>query len=84
MVDSATAGSLKHLLGDLVEGQGNRAVAVELRRVAALDGSVLELLVSASHQAVARGRRLVVCGPSPAVLAALDRAGLLGALEVSD
>ena len=84
VIDSATAGWLEHLLEDLVEGQGNRTVSVDVRRVTAVHVSVLDLLVRSSQLAAARGGRLIVRGPSPAFLVALDRAGIVGALDVTD
>lgn len=84
VVDVATAGWLEHLLEDLVEGQGNGTVTVDLCRVAAVDESVLALLVWASRRAGRRGGRVVLRDPPAAVLVALDRAGLAGALDVAD
>lgn len=67
VVDGATAGWLEHVLDDLVEGQGNRTVAVDVRRVAAVDTSVLDLLVWAAQRVATRGGHLVLQGPSPAL-----------------
>lgn len=75
VVDASGAEWLEHLLVDLVDGQGNRSIAVDLCHVEAVDGTVLALLVSVSDLVLRRGGRLVLRDPSVAVLEGLDRAG---------
>lgn len=82
VVDASGTAWLEHVLGDLVEDQGNQFVTVDLRGVEGLDASVLAVLVVFSDCASRRGGRLVIREPSSVVLDELDRAGLDGALDV--
>lgn len=81
VLDASGIDWLEHLLGDLVEGQGNQFVAVDLGSVEGVDASVLALLVAFSGRAARRGGRLILREPSAAVLEVLQ-AGLDGALEM--
>ena len=84
VVDASGAEWLEHLLVDLVDGQGNQSIAMDLCHVEAVDRAVLALLVSVSGLVLRRGGRLVPRDPSVAVLEGLDRAGLGGAFHVSE
>lgn len=65
-VDASGAEWLEHLLVDLVDGQGNRSIALDLRQVGAVDPAVLALLVSVSGRVLRSGGRLVLRDPSVA------------------
>lgn len=73
-LDASGSGWVEHLLGDLVDGQGNLFVAIDLRRVERADPSVLALLVVFSVRAAGHGGHLVLREPSATVLEGLDRA----------
>ena len=83
-LDASGAEWLEHVLVDLVDGQGNRSIALDLCQVGVVDPAVLVLLVSVSGRVLRSGGNLVLRHPSVAVLEGLDRAGLGGALEVSE
>ena len=84
VVDEAGGRSLEHLLEDLVDGQGNRHLTVDLAGVETIDRSVLALLVSVAGRALRHGGHLVLRQPSGAVVEVIERARLTDALEVVD
>lgn len=63
-VDASGAEWLEHLLVDLIDGQGNRSIALDLCKVGAVDPAVLALLVSVSGRVLRSGGRLVLRDPS--------------------
>lgn len=76
VLDGTSAEPLRLLLGDLVDGQGNQSVAVNLAGVKQVAPSVLGLLATMSDRAMAHGGQLVLHEPAPVVVEELGRAGL--------
>lgn len=63
-------------LRDLIEGQGNLAVIVDLRDVRRIDGSGSDVLAAAAERIAGRGGELRLGGPTSAVFDVLVPAGL--------
>lgn len=80
--DSTGAEQLRDALHDLINGQGNMCVAVDLRSLRRVDTSCVGVFVVASRWAHHRGGSFRLHGPSPAVSAALDRAAVCGFIDV--
>lgn len=70
VVDAETTGCLRPLIVDLVEGQGNLHVEIDLER-ASVDGTGVGLLAETSHESCRRGGVLIVRGAPSAVREAL-------------
>lgn len=81
-VDVPAAAGLASVLHDLIDGQGNLDVAVNLRAVYRIDNAGVQALFAAAKRIVARGGRLRVDGPSGFVVDALTRAGLAALIAV--
>ena len=81
VLDGDGADWLHTILHDLVDGQGNQSVAVNLSEADVVHDSVAAVLTVFSERAVARGGRLAVHDPPPSVSEHLRRAGIQGALE---
>lgn len=72
---------LAGVLRDLIDGQGNLAVVVDLADVGGIDRSGLDVLASAAGRMDKRGGALRVGGPTGAVFDALTLAGLAGLIR---
>jgi len=81
-LDASTAPALRRLLDDLVEGQGNLNVAVDLSGLAWVDADGLGALVASAQRLRARGRRLTLTGVRPRTYGALEAAGLTRAFAI--
>jgi anti-anti-sigma factor len=81
-LDASGTAWLDHLLADLVEGQGNQFVAIDLHGVEEADSSVLALLVAFAGRAAGHGGRIVLREPPPATREELDRAAEHDSVEV--
>lgn len=77
-LDLARAAQLGAALADLIDGQGNIRVVVDLQRVDRVDPAALGTLAAAAMVAQLRGCHLAVRGASEDLLDALDAAGLAG------
>ncbi len=75
-VDRPASAALAATLGDLIDGQGNLAVVVDLRDVCGIDRSGVDALSAAAARIAARGGELRLGGPSGAVFDSLTAAGL--------
>jgi anti-anti-sigma factor len=75
-VDTPAAARLAATLSDLIEGQGNLAIAVELSAVTRVGASGLRVLSDAAFDLERRGGRLSLCEARQGVLDALHLAGL--------
>ena len=80
-IDFATSHRLKQALDDVLHTKGPDTV-VDLSAVAFVDASGIGVLVGAANVATARGGRLILRYPSPAVLFLLDHLELDGVLAV--
>lgn len=63
-VDVAGSEALERVIDDLVEGQGNRAVAVDLRKATLVSPDVLDVFYAVAHRARRRGTSFTVTAPA--------------------
>jgi anti-anti-sigma factor len=82
VLDASATEWLERVLCDLVDGQGNQSVIVDLRSVERVEEAVLALLVAISGRAAGRGGRVALHGASPTVVEELDRVGPEGDLAI--
>lgn|GEM_PF-4666747 len=75
-LDTLTATRLAAALGDLIDGQGNLAVAVDLGDVHRIAAPGEQVLAAAACNLERRGGRLSLREAHGSVLCALERAGL--------
>ncbi|MGI8808481.1 MAG: STAS domain-containing protein [Acidimicrobiales bacterium] len=75
-VDADTSVELRHRLVDLIDGQGNRHVVLDLSRMTCIDSTGLAVFVDAHKRMQKRAGTLVFSGPQPAVAAAFGSTGL--------
>jgi anti-anti-sigma factor len=75
-VDTPAAPRLAATLSDLIDGQGNLAIAVDLSAVRRVGASGLQVLSDAAFDLERRGGRLSLCEARQGVLDALRLAGL--------
>jgi anti-anti-sigma factor len=81
-LDLSVSAGLGRMLHDLIEGQGNLSVVVDLRDVGRIDSSGVDVLGSASDQIAARGGELRLGEPTGAVFDALALSGLATLIDV--
>lgn len=75
-LDGLRAGDLGYMLADLVDGQGNRSIIVDLHDATALDPRWLSVFTDAAARAARRGATLTLKGAPTKLDAALRRQGL--------
>ena len=75
-LDVDTAPELRHRLTDLIEGQGNRHLVVELHGVTSIDRSGIAVLVDALKRLQRNAGSLVLSGPAEDIVSALVAAGV--------
>jgi len=75
-LDASTAGQLRHRLADLIEGQGNRQLVLDLRETTLIDSPGLAVLVDAHKRIQRIAGSLVLSGASPVVMQGFEAAGL--------
>ncbi len=75
-LDATSAGQLRHRLTDLVDGQGNRHVVLDLRGMTLVDSAGLSVLIHAHKRIQMNAGQLVFSGASPEVLRVFEAAGL--------
>jgi len=75
-LDGPRAADLDYMLADLIDGQGNRSVIVDLRDATAMDPQWLSLFTDAVARAGRRGATLKLKDAPAALDAALKRHGL--------
>lgn len=76
VLDLERAGQLGVILGDLIDGQGNLSIVVDLRRATAGDPDSLWVFTDAAERAQRRGGTMILNGPPPVVQNALELRGL--------
>ena len=81
--DSAGAATVEALLVDLIDGQGNLAVVLDVRDVVPVDGGAVGVLARAARSARLRGGQLSVHRPPDALADELDSAGLRALIDES-
>jgi anti-sigma B factor antagonist len=82
-LDAANGAVLKSVLADLIEGQGNMNVVVDLHDVGWVDPSSLGVLVASAASAARRGGGLTLADPCETVAAELEASGLGPAVTVT-
>lgn len=81
-VTAASCEVLGDVLADLIDGQGNLFVVVELGDVVIAEGERLEVLVAARNSLRQRGGRFVLAAPPGRTRDVLQAAGLAEVIEV--
>lgn len=76
-LDVAASVRMAGVLHDLIEGQGNLAVVVDLRDLHGIAGSGVDVLAAAAGTIAKRGGELRLGGPTGIVFDALRLAGLV-------
>ena len=75
-VDAHTAPELRHRLADLIDGQGNRHLVLDLRGMTRVDPAGLSVFVDAHKRMHRIAGDLVFSGPPPAIVSAFRSSGL--------
>jgi len=79
---AANSSALGDNLRDLIEGQGNMFLVVDLRSATVADVRSVDVLVAARRSLEDRGGRFLLSGPQPEATPILDAAGLVDIVEV--
>ena len=82
-LDANTAPVLKDRLVDIMDGQGNRQVVLDLRRTTGVDAGGLSVLVDALKRMDDHGGDLVLSGPTSCVEEQLRAADLEGTFGIT-
>lgn len=77
-LDGSGSSYLAAILDDLIDGQGNLDVGIDLRSVGSIDHASVEALAVAGHQLARHGGQLSLARPIPAVREVLAATGLAG------
>ncbi len=75
-VDGASSAVLRGLLLDIVDGQGNLSVALDLSEMTFIDSSGLAMLMEMHGRAVERGGTFVLRNPRPSTTKVFEIVGL--------
>lgn len=75
-LDATTAPQLKDRLVDLIDGQGNRHVVLDLGGMTSIDPSGLSVLVDARKRIQKHAGEIVLSGPPALIMSALASSGL--------
>lgn len=75
-IDQAASVRLAGVLGDIIDGQGNLAVVVDLHDVGWIDSAGVDVLAAAAASIASRGGELLLGGPTGVVFDAITGAGL--------
>ena len=75
-VDRQSSDVLRRLLLDVVEGQGNLSVALDLSEMTFIDSSGLSMLLEIHGRAVERGGSFMLQNPRPATSRIFEIVGL--------
>jgi len=75
-LDGDTAGQLRDRLVDVIDGQGNRHLVMDLVGTTLVDATGMAVLLDAHKRIQRNAGTLVLSGASPGVLLALEGAGL--------
>jgi anti-anti-sigma factor len=82
-LDAPACNQLGRVLRDLIEGQGNLAVVVELKEVASIHSTGVRVLVEAAGLAEERGGRLMVSDQPHATWAKLEASGVVTVISLT-
>jgi len=75
-LDAHTAPELDDRLFDVIEGQGNRQLVLDLRGTTSVDSAGLSVLVDAQARLEDNGGELTLSGAARSVMRAIEDAGL--------
>jgi len=75
-LDADTAGQLRDRLVDLIDGQGNRHLVMNLVETTCVDATAMAVLLDAHTRIRDNDGTLVLSGASPGVLLTIEDAGL--------
>ncbi|MDQ3896954.1 MAG: STAS domain-containing protein [Actinomycetota bacterium] len=82
-VDRQSSDVLRRLLLDVVEGQGNLSVALDLSEMTFIDSSGLSMFLEMHGRAVERGGSFVLQNPRPSASRMFEIVGLNRILEIA-
>ena len=82
-VDQVTSAVLRALLLDVVEGQGNLSVALDVSEMTFFDSSGLAMLLDMHRRAVERGGSFMLHNPRPSTIRVFQLVGLSGILTIA-
>ncbi|HUP69278.1 MAG TPA: STAS domain-containing protein [Acidimicrobiales bacterium] len=77
-LDRSGSPFLAAVLDDLIEGQGNLMIVIDLRHVARVEISTVEAVAQAARKIAGHGGELALSGPGANVREALTATGLAG------
>ena len=75
-LDAYSAPRVRDRLTDLIDGQGNLSVTLDLAEISFLDSVAMGVLVGVLRQITGRGGQFVLTSPRPQVFKVLEVAGL--------
>lgn len=82
-LDVGTAPELRNRLLDLIEGQGNRQLVLELQSMTSIDRAGVAVLVDALKRIQRNAGGLVLSGPTPQVVETLASLGVKDAFAIT-
>lgn len=82
-LDPETSPTLRNILVDLVESQGNLSLVVDLSALTFVDSTAIGVICALERELSARNGHLVVREPSPAVRRIFETSGLATILATS-
>lgn len=82
-LDGNTAPELGHRLLDVIEGQGNRQLVLELQGMTSIDRAGVSVLVDALKRLQRNAGTLVLSGPGPDIVDTLVAAGVDKAFAIT-
>lgn len=77
-LDGSGSAYLAAILDDLIDGQGNLAVVIDLNSVGSIDCASVEALAVAAHELAKHRGQLSLARPAPSVWEVLSATGLAG------
>jgi anti-sigma B factor antagonist len=83
-LDVMTAPMLRHHLSDLIDGQGNLEVTVDLAELSFIDSTGLNLLVEANGSLGEKGGQFSLAAPSRHVRKVMEICGLTSVIAISE
>jgi anti-anti-sigma factor len=83
VVDASAAPALRDRLADIIDGQGNRQVVLDLRETTSIDVAGLAVVVDALMRMREYDGELVLSGPTSGVAEQLRAAGLAEVLVIT-
>ena len=82
-LDADTAPELRHRLVDLIDGQGNRQLVLELGEMTSIDRAGIAVLVDALKRLQRNAGALLLSGPTEEIVEALAAAGVHRAFAIT-